>query len=438
MAHESGVVQMNRIRTQEDFVKRAVEIHGDKYDYSKTVYVKSNEPVTIICPIHGEFLQTPNKHLAGQGCKLCGRARTRVGYDEFVKRAKAVHGDKYDYSKVQYVRKDVKVCIVCPIHGEFMQTPASHIVQKQGCPKCGHMLAGQKRCGDNNVMRRADVKEKAQQTCLDKYGAKTYAESEEGRCKLREIITSPVVSLRMQETCMSRYGAKTWPQSVIGHERLHEIMSSEDMQAKIKAGYLDAYGVDHFMKTESGRIIARENLSSPERRLAIRESFLRRYGVENAFLIPSVQAQRDEMLAKGWATKRRNGTFNTSRPEESLYRLLCDKFGCENVVRQYFDVDRYPFYCDFYIPMLDLFIELNASWTHGQHWFDENNPLDVSVLNEWKTRAKQRGSRYYKLAIDVWTRRDLEKLRYALTNHLNYLVFWDNNLTDAISWLDSL
>lgn len=93
---------MTRIRTQEQFIERAREIHGNTYDYSAVEYVNSSTKVKIICPIHGVFEQTPNKHLAGQGCKVCGRERTKVGKDEFISRARKVHGDKYDYSKVVY------------------------------------------------------------------------------------------------------------------------------------------------------------------------------------------------------------------------------------------------------------------------------------------------------------------------------------------------
>lgn len=93
------------------------------------------------------------------------------------------------------------------------------------------------------------------------------------------------------------------------------------------------------------------------------------------------------------------------------------------MLRQYVDGVRYPFHCDFYVRPLDLFIELNASWTHGGHWFDENNPLDVEIRDDWYMRAVRQKSLYYAMAIDVWTDRDLLKKRTAEANHLNYLVF---------------
>ena len=127
--------------TTKEFILKAKAIHGDKYDYSKVEYVNSKTKVCIICPKHGEFLQRPDIHLQGKGCYECGQERRALFHtkslDQFLQEAKAVHGDKYDYSKVKYVDRQTKVVIVCPKHGEFTQTPTSHI-RDAGCPKCGN------------------------------------------------------------------------------------------------------------------------------------------------------------------------------------------------------------------------------------------------------------------------------------------------------------
>jgi rubrerythrin len=120
--------------TKDDFIRSARKVHGDKYDYSKVVYKNNKTDVCIICPIHGEFYQTPNSHLKGRGCPICGGTKKSTKED-FIIKAKQVHGDKYDYSKVVYVNNQIKVCIICPIHGEFYQTPKNHL-SGQGCPKC--------------------------------------------------------------------------------------------------------------------------------------------------------------------------------------------------------------------------------------------------------------------------------------------------------------
>ena len=118
-----------------DFISKAKLIHGDKYDYSKVEYVNSQTKVCIICPEHGEFWQTPSDHLFGYGCCRCIRENYNLSTEEFIKKAKLIHGDKYDYSKVEYSSWFKKVCIICPKHGEFWQMPAKHLIG-QGCPKC--------------------------------------------------------------------------------------------------------------------------------------------------------------------------------------------------------------------------------------------------------------------------------------------------------------
>lgn len=117
------------------FIEKARTVHGDKYDYSKVKYVNCKEKVCIICPVHGEFWQTPDKHTnAKQGCPICTH-KIKHTNQTFIENAKTIHNDKYDYSKVEYVNNRTKVCIICPEHGEFCQTPANHLKGQQ-CPKC--------------------------------------------------------------------------------------------------------------------------------------------------------------------------------------------------------------------------------------------------------------------------------------------------------------
>ena len=123
-----------------EFIKNAIEIHGNKYDYSKSVYINSNKKVTIICKEHGEFEQTPSGHLGGRGCKLCGIETTRQkltsSTNHFIFKSKKIYGDKYEYSKVDYINAETKIIIVCKEHGEFNIRPNNHINSYQGCPKC--------------------------------------------------------------------------------------------------------------------------------------------------------------------------------------------------------------------------------------------------------------------------------------------------------------
>ena len=136
-----GCPECSRLKkkiTTKEFIEKARKVHGDKYDYSKVEYTDSKTKVCIICPIHGEFWQTPNAHIYQNcGCPECSKYK-KLSTEDFINRAREIHGDKYDYSKVEYVKSSTKVCIVCPIHGEFWQTPNAHIIAKHSCPKCSH------------------------------------------------------------------------------------------------------------------------------------------------------------------------------------------------------------------------------------------------------------------------------------------------------------
>ena len=126
--------------TTEEFIQKAKVVHGDKYDYSKVEYANSQTKIIIICPEHGEYAQTPHNHLLGNGCPRCAHQRTanaeRKTTEWFIEKAQQAHGNRFDYSKVDYVNNHTPVVIGCPIHGEFQQTPANHL-KGQGCPACG-------------------------------------------------------------------------------------------------------------------------------------------------------------------------------------------------------------------------------------------------------------------------------------------------------------
>jgi hypothetical protein len=131
----SGVKRLDR----GEFIRRAVEVHGDKYDYSMVVFTGLNHNVTIICPVHGPFQQKAASHVnARAGCLKCSGSMKSTT-EEFIEKSIAAHGSKYDYSKVEYKGRAKKVCVICPIHGEFMTIPADHAKGKCGCPKCHNM-----------------------------------------------------------------------------------------------------------------------------------------------------------------------------------------------------------------------------------------------------------------------------------------------------------
>lgn len=123
--------------TTEIWVNRAIAIHGDKYDYSKTEYKGAHTKINIICKIHGEFLQNPSDHIYSKaGCPKCSNNNFKKTTTEFILDSEKIHGNKYNYSKVEYINKNTKVIIICPEHGEFEQTPDNHLNNKAGCSQC--------------------------------------------------------------------------------------------------------------------------------------------------------------------------------------------------------------------------------------------------------------------------------------------------------------
>ena len=122
-----------------NFFTKCNLLHNEKYDYSKSVYKNNRTKIIIICPEHGEFLQTPNSHLQGHGCKKCGYSRFNTTLNTrkelFLAKAISIHGDIYDYSNIDFVNSTTKIEIICNTHGPFSQTPDSHS-RGHGCPKC--------------------------------------------------------------------------------------------------------------------------------------------------------------------------------------------------------------------------------------------------------------------------------------------------------------
>lgn len=117
------------------FIQRAKEVHKDKYDYSEIEYISTKKPVKIICPIHGPFMQCPGDHLKGWGCSKCS-GKHKPTREEWIERANKKHNFKYDYSKVEYKDNKTPVCIICPVHGEFWQSPNNHMKGNGGCKEC--------------------------------------------------------------------------------------------------------------------------------------------------------------------------------------------------------------------------------------------------------------------------------------------------------------
>lgn len=126
----------NRYLTKEEFIEKAKKIHGDRYSYENVVYTGAREYVSITCETHGDFLQLPNSHLGGAGCPHCYYESKFMTNKEFIKLASAVHNNKYDYSKTKYTGSKNKIIVTCPKHGDFEQIANAHLYSG-GCRPCG-------------------------------------------------------------------------------------------------------------------------------------------------------------------------------------------------------------------------------------------------------------------------------------------------------------
>lgn len=187
---------------------------------------------------------------------------------------------------------------------------------------------------------------------------------------------------------------------------------SKDFQEKSQKTCIERYGVPHASQSE-------------EVKAKTKQTCLERYGYSNYGQTPEfkkyISSIKVETKRKEIETKRRNRTLSTSKMEDQFYEKLISIYGKDNVVRQYKE-ERYPFYCDFYIPKEDKFIECNFHWTHNNHPFDCTNTDDIKELDSWINYAKS--SKYWETAVYVWSKLDVRKMETARKNKLNFEVIY--------------
>ena len=147
---------MSKRVTTKEFIDKAQSLHGERYDYSKVNYIAAIQDVIIICPEHGEFYQKPANHLSGRGCRKCA-GNAPLTFDEFIARANLIHGDIYDYSDVKFSNVEDKITIKCHEHGVWRQRLFSHL-KGFGCPKCGRQITA-KKLGHDEVRFQSEARQ---------------------------------------------------------------------------------------------------------------------------------------------------------------------------------------------------------------------------------------------------------------------------------------
>lgn len=241
--------------------------------------------------------------------------------------------------------------------------------------------------GCDNPFKLQEYQDRATKTRLAKYGGEytlsrgsslssqaraTFAENMKDKRYKEEVVA------KRRETCERNYGVPV-------------PLQSQEIQFRLKATCLKTYGTDSYSKTDEFKNKMSDSSSI--------------------------------WVLKMFATKKSRKNLNTSVVESHVAEKLCG-FGREYVS------DRYPYHADFYDSERDLFVEVNAHWTHGGHWYDTFSAFDAQKLSGWQEKS----SSYIEKAIKTWTVSDMSKRKCARDNKLNYVTFWDSQGSDFDLW----
>ena len=278
--------------------------------------------------------------------------------------------------------------------------------------------------------------EKANQTKLLRYGTVGYNNRNKSKQTKLERYGDPNYNNRKKakDTTKERYGYENAMQNPEVKEKLssnlrqtfEDPIKKENIIEKRKASYFEKTGYNHPSQNPEIKL---------QKLKKIKETILTKFGSYkehfNFILRKKYHTNTEEALQlrnnKIYQTKKSHNSFNSSKPEESIHNLLLENF--PDCKRWYKEDPRYPFECDFYIPSLDLFIEINFHWTHGKYLYNKNDPNDQKLVDIWKVKAKElnfkgKPKNLYKKALEIWTVRDVHKREVARKNNLNYLEFF--------------
>ena len=319
--------------------------------------------------------------------------------------------------------------------------------------------------GVDNYNKTKESKEKIKQTCLEKYGVEYFWQSDECKEKIKQTclekygVDSPLKSEKIRnkgkQTCLEKYGVDNPAKLEENKEKVKQTClkkygtisttQCKEIRDKIKQTCLEKYGVDNPAKLEENKEKVKQTclkkygglapICDPNIKNQIKQTCLEKYGVDNYGkslkhkINMSTIMSSDEMQEHRYNVMTKNHSFNTSKPEEELYLYIKEKF--PSVKRQYKDKLRYPYNCDFYIPELDYFIELQGYYTHNTHPYNPNSISDQVLVERYKERYGPKCQ-----AITIWTLKDPEKRDCAKRNHLNFKEIW--NLEEGKKFIDNL
>ena len=250
-----------------------------------------------------------------------------------------------------------------------------------------------------------EIYQKISQTCINKFGVDSPLKNKEVREKIKQtniqkygvdnLFKNDIIKEKIKQTNIQKYG-------------VDYLFKSNIIKEKIKQTNIQKYGVDNPLKNK-------------EIREKIKQTNIQKYGVDNPLKNKEI-----------WKKSQDNRQISSkSKLENNFLNYLKLKYESDDIITQYKSKE-YPYYCDFYIKSINLYIEIQGHWTHNDHPFDINNLNDQLIMNKWRTKSLS--DKYYKNALNTWTIKDVEKRNTAIQNNLNYLEIFGK--TDLNKYID--
>ena len=250
-----------------------------------------------------------------------------------------------------------------------------------------------------------EIYQKISQTCISKFGVDSPLKNKEVREKIKQtniqkygvdnLFKNDIIKEKIKQTNIQKYG-------------VDYLFKSNIIKEKIKQTNIQKYGVDNPLKNK-------------EIREKIKQTNIQKYGVDNPLKNKEI-----------WKKSQDNRQISSkSKLENNFLNYLKLKYESDDIITQYKSKE-YPYYCDFYIKSINLYIEIQGHWTHNDHPFDINNLNDQQIMNIWRTKSLS--DKYYKNALNTWTIKDVEKRNTAIQNNLNYLEIFGK--TDLNKYID--
>lgn len=355
-------------------------------------------------------------------CEICGKEyKNRRGLMAHVRQ---VHDPTTQQYYDTYLRKENEgFCLECGkptryhgmIHG-YSKFCCGRCVAKNKDVQSKSKQTSLKRYGTEYPMQCEKIKNKSKETNLEKYGSEYYFSSEEGKQKIKDVLIEKygvdnsykidIIAEKREKVLIEKYG-KSKP------------LGNKEVQNKIKQINLEKYGTEYSFQSKEYQ----ENV--------LQKIFLEKYGTISPMSATrdTIKVDMDVLPKEKWQTTRvSNGTWNSSSEEEIIYNELVEIF--KDVKRQY-KSKLYPFRCDFYIPVIDTYIEYNGFFTHGGHPFNKDNQDDVERAKMLLEKGEEH--QLYNTAYEVWTQSDPYKVETARKNKIKLLVFY--NMKEVENWI---